>query len=128
VLIRGHCVFFDNFKAQRTDGILQLLEDNNIDCVFVPANCTGELQPMDLSVNKSVKDVLRAQFQDWYAAEVLKTYDPSGTEIKPVKFLMGVMKPLGAQWILKMYDHLLAHPDIIRNGFKAAGIVNFFSK
>ena len=83
---------------------------------------------MDLSVNKPVKDFLRAQFQEWYAAEVLKTYDPSCTEIKPVKFPMGVMKPLGAQWILKMYDHLLAHPDIIRNGFKAAGIVNSFSK
>ena len=42
---RALCIF-DNFKAQRTDGILQSLEDNNIDCVFVPANCTGELQPM----------------------------------------------------------------------------------
>ena len=82
---RALCIF-DNFKAQCTDGILQLLDDNNIDCVLVPTNCTGELQPMDLSVNKSVKDFLRAQFQDWYAAEVLKTYDPSGTETKPVKF------------------------------------------
>ena len=61
---------------------------------------------MDLSVNKSVKDFLRAQFQDWYAAEVLKIYNPSSTEIKPVKFPMEVMKPLGAQWILKMYDLL----------------------
>lgn len=44
---------FDNFKAQCTDRVLQLLEDNNIDTVFVPANCTGELQPMDLSMNKT---------------------------------------------------------------------------
>ena len=60
----------DNFKAQHTDGILELLENNNIDSVFVLANCTVELQPLDLSVNKSVKDFLKAQFQDWYAAEV----------------------------------------------------------
>lgn len=124
---RAVCIF-DNFKAQRTDGILQLLEDNNIDSVFVPANCTGELQPMDLSVNKSVKDFMRAQFQDWYAAEVFKSYEDSGTEIKPVKFPMSQMKPLGAQWIRRMHDHLLANPDIIRNGFKAAGIVDCFSK
>ena len=26
--------------------------DLNIDTVFVPANCSGELQPLDLSVNK----------------------------------------------------------------------------
>jgi len=58
----------------------------------------------------------------------LKTHNLSGTEVKPVKFPMGVMKPLGTQRILKMYDHLLAHPDIIQNGFKAAGIVDCFSK
>ena len=51
------CIF-DNFKAQCTDKILQLLEDLNIDTVFVPTNCSGELQPLDLSVNKPVKDFL----------------------------------------------------------------------
>ena len=35
---RALCIF-DNFKAQRTDRILQLLEDNNIDTVFVPIAC-----------------------------------------------------------------------------------------
>ena len=54
---------------------------------------------MDLSVNKSVKDFMRAQFQDWYTAEIIKSYEDSGTEIKPVKFPMSQMKPLGAQWI-----------------------------
>jgi len=33
------------------------------------------------------------------------------------------MKPLGAKWILKLYDYLLTKPDIIRNGFIAAGIL-----
>ena len=125
--ITGQCEF-DNFKAQRTDGILQLLEDNNIDSMFVPANYTGELQPIDLSVDKSVKDFMRAQFQDWYAAEVFKCYKDSGSEIKPIKFPMSQMKPLGPQRIRRMYDHLLANPDIIQNGFKAAGIVDCFIK
>ena len=109
---RAVCIF-DNLKAQHTNGILQFLEDNYIDSVFVPANCMGELQPLDLSVNKSVKDFRRAQFQDGYAAEVLKSYEDSGTEIKPVKFPMSHMKPLSAQWIQRMHDHLLANPDII---------------
>ena len=51
----------------------------------MPANCTGELQRIDQSVNKSVKDFMRAQFQDWYAAEVFKSYNDSGSEIKSVK-------------------------------------------
>ena len=39
---RALCIF-DNFKAQCTDKILQLLEDLNIDTVFVPANYSGDL-------------------------------------------------------------------------------------
>ena len=60
---RALCIF-DNFTAQCTDRVLQLLEDNNIDTVFVPANCTGELQPMDLSVNKSVKTFYGLNFKN----------------------------------------------------------------
>ena len=33
-------VIFDNFKAQITEGVLQLLEDNYIRAVMVPPNCT----------------------------------------------------------------------------------------
>ena len=123
---RALCIF-DNFKAQRTDRILKLLEDNNIDVVFVPANCTGELQPMDLSVNKSVKDFMHSRFEEWYAKEVFAKYQGSSLEIEPVKFPMAVMKPLSAHWLKEMYDHLLAHPDIITNGFNAAGITERLS-
>ena len=49
------CIFV-NFKAQLTDEVLKLLEDNNVDVVCVPTNCTDCLQPLDLSVNKPVKD------------------------------------------------------------------------
>ena len=43
---------FDVYKGQQTED-MKLLEEN-IHAVSVPANCTDRLQPMDLSVNKSV--------------------------------------------------------------------------
>ena len=122
---RALCIY--NFKAQCTDRILQLLENNKIDTVFVPPNCTGELQPLDLSVNKSVKDFLRSKFQEWYSSQVFRSYQASCSQIEPVKFPMSQMKPLGAQWFMDLYDYLLAHPDIIKNGFKDAGIFDFFN-
>jgi len=56
-------VIYDEFKGQLTDAVHSLLDSNHIYVVKVPPNCTGRLQPMDLSVNKSAKDFLRKQFQ-----------------------------------------------------------------
>ena len=55
-------VIFDSFKAQTTERVLKLLEDNYIYSIMVPANCTDRLQPMDISVNKAAKHFLREQF------------------------------------------------------------------
>jgi len=48
---------FDHFKGQMTERIIQELEDNFIHSVLIPANHTGQLQPMDTSVNKVVSKI-----------------------------------------------------------------------
>ena len=88
------CIF-DNFKGQLPDDIWQLLEQSFIDVVFVPPNCTDQLQPLDLSVNKSAKDFLRGKFQHWYSDKIFDQYE-DGSTLQPVTFPMHVMKPLGA--------------------------------
>ena len=45
--------------------MLKILKDHNILYVIVPNNCTDRLKPLDLSVNKAVKQYLRTQFQQW---------------------------------------------------------------
>ena len=90
---RQHALcIFDNFKAQLTDDVLQVLEDNDIDVIYVPPNCTNSLQPLDLSVNKSAKGFLRKKFEQWYAQQIFEQGD-----LIPIKFPMSMMKPLGAQ-------------------------------
>ena len=61
----------DNFRGQLTGGVVEELEHHNIQSVFVPANCTDRLKPMDLSVNKSAKVFMKSQFTMWYAEEML---------------------------------------------------------
>ena len=49
-------VIFGNFIAQRTEKVLNPLEDHHIHVVMVPINCMYQLQLSDISVNKSIKN------------------------------------------------------------------------
>ena len=51
-------VLFDNFNGQCTDGIFKLLEEHHINVILIPANCTDQLQPLDLKVNCNGKFML----------------------------------------------------------------------
>ena len=95
------------------------MDSNHIDTVFVPANCTDQLQPLDLSVNKSVNDFLREKFELWYSEQIFE----QGVAA-PIKFPLHTMKPLGVQWMKEVYSRMLIHPEIIHHGFSAAGITD----
>ena len=101
--------------------VLQLLKDHNILYVTVPNNCTDRLQPLDLSVNKAVKQHMRTQFQEWYGNIIYKQLQ-DGIEEEVDLRLSITVKPLSSQWILRCYRYLIAHPDLAINGFKVAGI------
>ena len=115
-------VIFDEFNGQTTDAIFILLATNNVYYVIVPPNCTDKLQPLDVSVNKPAKDFLRHQFQTWYAEQICSQENPD--QLEPVNLRLQMMKPLGARWMIRLYDHMKSHPEIIVNGFRASGIYN----
>ena len=105
-------VIIDHFKGQFTDKVLEL---SNVVVVDVPANFTGRLQRMDVSVNKPIKDHMRSSFQKWYAYQVKSQ---NGNH-EPVDLRLSVLKPLGAKWFIL---HIQANQSIIKNGFLKAGI------
>ena len=114
----------DEFKGQVTQVCCDILWENNILFVRVPANCMDRLQPLDVSINKAAKDYLRWQFQEWYSNPILKQLD-EGTKVKdlePVDIQLSTMNPIVAEWIKSMFYYFLRRPDIIRNGFQHVGI------
>ena len=91
--------------------------------VIIPANCTDRLQPLDLSVNKAAKEFLRTQFSNWYADQICNQLRQGVKPVKSVDLRLSIIKPLGARWMIALYDYFKSKPEIAKNGFKEAGIV-----
>ena len=118
----------DVFKAHRCEEVLQKLEECNVAVVFVPANCTDQLQPLDLSVNKPLKSSMRKCFVNWYSARVAEQMN-SETSVSNINInlAMSLVKPLSANWFIESFDYIKSSPEIILNGFKAAGILDILN-
>ena len=50
---------YDIFSAHKTDSVQAKLITNNLTAVEVPSGCTSKCQPLDVSLNKPFKDILR---------------------------------------------------------------------
>lgn len=83
---------------------------------------------MDLSVNKSAKDFMRGKFRQWYSTKVEQQMEDGKLTnmhaMTPVDQRMSIMKPLGAAWLVSLFDYLKRNSSILKNGFKAAGITD----
>lgn len=85
---------FDRFKGQLIANIAKELKDNFIHSVIIPANCIGEFQPMDISVNKVIKCMLRLKFSEWYSEELSEKFI-NGDDDEPVDISTARMKCIG---------------------------------
>jgi len=115
---------FDGFKGQTTDKINSLLAANNIVAIQLPPNCTDKLQPLDLSVNKPVKDGMKAKFQQWYADEVKRQLQTTPVNQIKVDVNLAVVKNPSASWLISVWQSLEKRPEVAINGFKKAGIID----
>ena len=119
-------VIMDNFKGQITPKVSEILEQNNIHVALLPPNTTDRLQPMDLSINKPVKDYLRREFEDWYASQINDQIqgDIEFAELKPVDLSMPVMRELSAKWLVGAVEYIKNNPSLVVNGFLHSGIID----
>lgn len=63
------CIFHV-FRGQMGEEFIVDLKSNGICIVYIPPSCTDRLQPMDLTVQKVVKDKLKERFQKWFKMKI----------------------------------------------------------
>lgn len=113
------CIF-DVFAAHRVESVRNKLRDANIQFLYVPGGCTGELQPLDKAFNHPYKKALKDKFSGWYAGEVKRALD----EDRPVEVDLktSVMKEHHARWLISVHSDMETEADLIKSGFVQAGI------
>jgi len=58
-------LILDNFSVHKTKELKDALTACNTDLLYIPSGLTYKLQPLDLYVNKAMKDKLRAFWEDY---------------------------------------------------------------
>lgn len=127
-------VIMDNFKGQVTPGVLKLLQDNDIHVCRLPPNTTDRLQPMDVSVNKPIKQFLRNKFEDWFTQKIVSQLeghdinDIDKLDIIPTDLSMRTLKHIGAEWLVETFEYIQQNPQFVVNGFVRSGILAALDK
>lgn len=123
-------MIFDQFKGQFISSVSQLLSDNHIQIAVVSANLTDRLQPLDIRVNKSVKELLCKEFSLWHSDQMCRKLKfPAGDSpnllmTETVDLSLSVLKTLGVKWLVSVYKYFKGNMNNIINGFTKEGILH----
>ena len=93
-------LILDEAKAHMTSEVRRTLAELNTFVAVIPGGYTSKLQPMDVGLNKPLKDYVR------YEVEAFMMENPPGT--KPNRKFV-------TDWISKAWAKLKEHPSIVLN-------------
>ena len=114
-------VLLDVFAAHRTQAVKDLFWKKNISIVYVPASCTGELQPLDVSGNGSFKQYLKDLFIDFYGKKVAEQREAGTNNVIDMK--LSTLKPLHANWVVQAWSKLKTKPELSIIGWRKTGLL-----
>ena len=112
---RKSLLVFDSFRAHLVLGVEGTLREENTDICVIPGGLTSQLQPLDVCLNKPLKQGMRMKWTEWLMDKTNHDFTPSGLLKKPsISFMCA--------WIKEVWKGL--HPDMIVKSFKKCSISN----
>ena len=99
-------IIMDLFKGQGNDEVAKLCRQNNC-ALIVPHNLINKFQPLDITVNKPAKSVIKDKYNMCYTEQVAKQLNEGKVPADvDVSLNLSEIKPLHAKWIYEMYEYL----------------------
>ena len=111
-----HCLLLlDSFRAHLTDKVSRSLNKANATVVIIPGGCTSKVQPVDVCLNKPIKDTIRGHWEEFMMQKATKdTCGPSNSE--------SAYKTDIADWIVQANSLLSSQSSCVKKSFKVCGI------
>ena len=96
-------------KTHLDPKVLASIKNLNYEIEFLPANCTGRLQPLDIGINKVLKEIYTAKWENWFQDIVKDRNVTSKGNFSPPT------KELCISWIWKSHKEITE--ETIRNSW-----------
>ena len=102
-------LIIDVFNGQMIQPVFDLLKENVIFLVPVPANMMHIFQPLDLTVNRLAQSFFKQKFTEWYSNEI-KLQLEAGTKLDEaeVELTLSTLKQLHSTWIIEFYNKMIS--------------------
>jgi len=91
--------------------------------LYIPANFTGWLQPLDISFNGFFKHLLRMLAGAWLAQYVMEQMEqePDPTKVS-VNVKLGFLNPFFTRWLAAAFKEISQRSAVIKRGWDESGM------
>ena len=104
----------DVHRAQQTANVKMLLQNKSTLLINAPPGCTSRVQPLDVSINKPFKHVIREQFEK-HLSENLHLYTEN-------KLPVSERRVLTTKWVVEGWEKVSRNKEMIKRSFVKCGI------
>ena len=114
LLKKSSLLVLDQFRAHITETTKKNFKEVKTQIAVIPGGLTSQLQPLDVSINKPFKVLMREEWNTWMAAG---NHDltPTGRMKRPTITQV-------CEWVKRSWDSV--KKDIVVKSFKKCGISN----
>ena len=104
-------LFLDSYKCHLMSSVVHAIQDLGIEVDHIPGGCTSLVQPLDMGVNKPLKNWIRRKWEEYMLEEGLAmTVSKPPTWQQMATWVMECLDDLGkhiikAAWIRKVYSY-----------------------